>query len=370
MADQDLSLKEAHQRLHAVPQSVAGDGRLESGAVDWEAIAQRFLESRSDRRKNTLSDTKGRLKKVLQTLATKPTPRDGATLMRNYAQQHFDRCPPGGEGRKRHLGDVSAFLTFAVEKCGAPGRWGPLAGEDRQELIGTGDGASNFTPPVKPEQLAALLDALEADNKPDLWLAVALVGCFGLRPAELAALTVVDGQLKVGSHVKRNRRTMKNPKPPRLVVALEIPGRSDGAKALKLYESGLVKLPKTLRNRIAAVESGKGEFKAVGDEFRQLLDRYPYWSSMVAGTELTPYSLRHGWAWRAHKAYDRSLPVRDAAALLGHTTSTHQRHYGSWTDEADMLQAVANLTGPIQQEQVPSPAARYQVKCPNAAGAS
>jgi integrase len=141
--------------------------------------------------------------------------------------------------------------------------------------------------------------------------------------------------------VKRNRRTMKSAKAARLVLPLEIPGRDDGARALNLYASGLVKLPKAIRT---AIDSG--EFKKVGDAFRQLLDRYPLWASMVKATAgLTPYSLRHGYAWRAHKAYARPLSVRDAAALMGHNPNTHHRHYGRWTDEQGLLDAVAGLTG-------------------------
>ena len=71
---------------------------------------------------------------------------------------------------------------------------------------------AKLTPPLKPEQLAALLDQLEADGKSELRLAVGLVwfglvGLFGLRPAELAALRVEDkdGNLKLRvGQVKRN----------------------------------------------------------------------------------------------------------------------------------------------------------------------
>ena len=105
-------------------------------------------------------------------------------------------------------------------------------------------------------------------------------------------LSVDDGRLYVGQ-VKRNKSTMKKAKPPRLALALEIPGREDGAKALQLFASGLVKLPAPLQNRIDAVKAGKATFKAVGDEFRQLLERYKPWASMVAANpDLTPYSLR------------------------------------------------------------------------------
>ena len=248
----------------------------------------------------------------------------------------------GGQGRKRHLGDVSAFLTYAGDRAWAEACWRPLEGEELEELIATADNGAGeeLTPPIKPEQLAALLDALEADNKPELRLAVALVGLFGLRPAELAALRVDDGRLKVGGGVKRNRRTMKQAKPDRLVLPLDIPGREgEGARVLQLYASGMVKLPKPLLTAIAG-----GEFKPVGDAFRQLLERYPFWQSLAKATPgLTPYSLRHGYAWRGHKAYARSLSVRDLAALMGHNPATHHKHYGKWTDEDGLLEAVASL---------------------------
>ena len=340
MKEQDISLREAHQRSQRVAGVVTGQGVV-AGAIDWRAAADAFLESRSDRRGTTMADTSKRVNNAVAVLSSTPRPTDGKSLMQAYARNYFDGCAPGGSGRKRHLGDVAAFLNYAIEKCGAPARWKPLEGEDRDVLIGTADnGDDKLTPPVKPEQLAALLDALVADEKPELWMAVALVGCFGLRPAELAALEIEDGQLKVRSNVKRNKSSMKNQKPPRLVIALELDGRDDGARALAQFESGLVKLPRAI---LTAIDSG--EFKKVGDAFRQLLDRYPFWQSLVAATpDLTPYSLRHGWAWRAHKGYATPLSVRDAAALLGHTPNTHHRHYGRWTDEQGLLDAVAKIT--------------------------
>ena len=340
MKEQDISLREAHQRTQQVAGVVTGQGVV-AGAIDWRAAADAFLESRSDRRSTTMADKSKRVNNAVALLSSTPRPTDGKSLMQAYARNYFDGCTPGGAGRKRHFVDVAAFLNYAIEKCGAPGRWKPLEGEDRDVLIGTADNSDDrLTPPVKPDQLAALLDALVADRKPELWMAVALVGCFGLRPAELAALEIEDGKLKVRSNVKRNKSSMKKQKPPRLALALELEGRDDGARALAQYKSGLVKLPRAIRT---AIDSG--EFKKVGDAFRQLLDRYPFWQSLVAVTPgLTPYSLRHGWSWRAHKGYSTPLSVRDAAALLGHTPSTHHRHYGRWTDEQGLLDAVAKIT--------------------------
>ena len=67
--------------------------------------------------------------------------------------------------------------------------------------------------PVKPEELFGLIKSLY--EKPKLRLAVTLVGLFNRRAAELIAMRVEDGKLKVGN-VKRNLATAKAPKPDRI----------------------------------------------------------------------------------------------------------------------------------------------------------
>jgi hypothetical protein len=125
-----------------------------------------------------------------------------------------------------------------------------------------------------------------------LHLAVSLVGLFGLRPAERGVLKVDEGRLLVGS-VKRNTRTLRSSKPACRVLPLDLLGREgEGARAVALLDSGLVKLPAAIRSQIEA-----GSHKGVRDAFRQLLDRSPFWQSLVEATPgLTPYSLRHGYA--------------------------------------------------------------------------
>jgi integrase len=279
--------------------------------------------------------------RTLEVLQATPRPRDGRSLMRAYAAQHFENCPVGGVGRKRQLLDVAGLLRFAVNKAEAPDRWLPPPAEEIEALIGHSDRHHEDSVPIKPEQLAALLDALREAGKEELHLVVSLVGLFGLRPAELGVLRVEEGRLYVGN-VKRNARTLKVAKPERRALPLDLPGREgEGTKAVALLRSGLVKLPGAIRTQAAA-----GSHKGVGDAFRQLLDRFPFWQSMAAANPgLTPYSLRHRYAWRGHKAYERSIPVRDLAALMGHNPATHHRHYGKWTDEAGLEEAVARAMG-------------------------
>lgn len=340
MEERGLCLRDAHA-LTELAEASAGS----ADGVNWNWVAEQFLASRADRRAATLGDLRFRVANALTTLSTKPKPRDGRSLMKAYAAQHFAKCPPGGSGRKAHLGDVAALLTFAVNRCGADTCWRPLEGEELRELVGAAERAAGdeLTRPIKPEQLADLLDALEADGKPELRLAVGLVGLFGLRPAELAVLRVDDeGRLRVGAQVKRNRWSMNRPKSERLALPLDIPGREgDGARFLQLYASELVKLPPRILTTIE-----RGEFKPVGEAFRKLLERYPFWQSLVAANPgLTPYSLRHGYAWRGHKSYQQSLSVRDLSALMGHTPVVHLQHYGKWTDEKGLIEAVEKLAG-------------------------
>jgi integrase len=264
--------------------------------------------------------------------------------MRRYAEKFFDAgCPSGGVGRKRNLQDVARFLTYAVDECGAPTRFYPPVKAKIQELIGTAETSTTekLTPPIKPEDLAYLLDQLATDGKHELRLAVGLVGLYGLRPAELAVLEVREGKGYVGQ-VKRNNSSMGGKtKAPRLVKAVDIAGREgEGDRLLQLYASGLLKLPKSLRNQIDKVEA-KGRFQDVGADFAQKLDRYGPWRALVARCPgLTPYSLRHGYAWRAHCCSTNAMHPRIAAALMGHNVATHLKHYGRWTDEASLEAAV------------------------------
>jgi hypothetical protein len=116
-------------------------------------------------------------------------------------------------------------------------------------------------------------------------------------------------------------------KPPRLVMAIDVPDREgEGERLLQLYASGLVKLPQSLRNQIALVEQ-KGRFQDVGADFGPQLERYG--------------------PWRAHRGSSNALPIRDAAALMGHNVATHLKHYGSWTDEASLEAAVEGFNAGV-----------------------
>ena len=335
MESLSLGLADSYKLLSHVPEA-------EPGQLDWNEVAQRYEQFRvagSVTQANYDRNERSRISNVLKLLVLpKRAPHDGRSLMTSYALTYLAKCAPGGSGRKRHLLDVARFLNFAVKRCGAAQHWLPPEDEDIELLIGTKESSTAATVPIKPEQLHSLLVSL--DDEPELRLAVALVGLYGLRPSELMTLEVEDGELRVGN-TKRNKATAKNPKPPRLVLPLdlkELPG--EGARVLQLFASGLVKLPTSVRNA--------KDFKTCGDYFRQYLDRHPFWQSLVEKNKgLTPYGLRHGYAWRGAKYYERAIPLRDLADLMGHDMRTHMKHYGAWTTDADKKDSVSRAVGSL-----------------------
>ena len=73
---------------------------------------------------------------------------------------------------------------------------------------------------------------------------------------------------------------------------------------------------------------------------------------MKANPGLSPYSLRHGYAYRGALA---GIPLIQLAASMGHDVRTHMKHYGQWTDEAGLDAAFgaanAKLTASLTKRQ-------------------
>jgi|GEM_PF-277039 len=317
----------------------------------WEAVIDDFIDRRRQvNRATTMRDLSCHMKRVLKTLDKKPRPQSGADLMRAYARQHFKHCRPGGSGRVVQLNNVRALLSYAIKEYGYDSRWKPLEADDLRELIGTDDRPTEdkLTPPVLPNDLGNLLDALRDADRLSLMLLVGIVGIYGLRPHEVAQMIWEDGHLKIRPGGKRNKATRGKKQKNRLVLPFDVPGREgEGENLVKLWRTGMIRFPQAVLNRINEVET-KG-FKPVGDEIRQQLERFKFWQGLKdAHPGLSVYSLRHGAAYRMHKSYDRPLSIRDAAALLGHSPAEHHASYGMWVDEAGLIDSVARITGAVR----------------------
>ena len=75
------------------------------------------------------------------------------------------------------------------------------------------------------------------------------------------------------------------------------------------------------------------------------LRRRKYWEELrqeaigSSAGRLSGYSFQHGYAYRSAMAYD--IPIKAAAALMGHSVQVHMQHYGKWVDDAAVKGAVA-----------------------------
>ena len=345
-------------------QEASATQRGRSKDKTWEAVLERFLQSKSTCRWKTLRDYQYRLGRALELLNNhKPKPRTGLGLMQAYKNVHFlgpndEEHKPGAQlaagasGRKKSLDDIARFLNFAVDVCGMPKRYLPPETKQIEELVGfkTVSTTNALTPAIKPEMFVELLDDLLEEGKVREYVAVAIVGYCGLRPSELATLHQVDGQARVVS-TKRNMKQMKHPPEARDIIPLEIKGRNhEGAKVLQQFFEGKVKLPAALQVQIDRMKPDHpnhiNSYSYVGMEFRQMLCmRCKAWKNLKSkpGTEdITPYSLRHGFAWRATYG-DTQVSHRTAAKLMGHDLVTHLRWYGRWIDAASVKAEVERV---------------------------
>ena len=202
--------------------------------------------------------------------------------------------------------------------------------------------------------MVQLLEEIENKGNLNLWLAVGLVGCFGLRPAELGALSVENGRLFVGTTVKRNKHKLKKndkPKAPEMVVAVDPIGLDGlGDRLVQLYAKGTIKLPLGV---IRAIEKrGDNEtYKPIGRAFGQLLKRQKSWQKLnlnrSENEQLDPYSLRHGFAYRCQVEMENPISATEVAGFMRHDTNTHNDVYANYIDNDQKERSRDRLVGKL-----------------------
>ena len=339
MQDRGLSLKDAY-RL----QAVARDVQDVDGGCNWSKVVESWLQSRAHLRDGTRHDDRKRAEKFLKLFSDRQKPHTGHEVMKLYAEANFAECPAGERGRVAHLRSVSQLLRYAIDEFGIDRRWAPATGEKLHQLIGYSvrSVADKETPPLRDNDLGNLLDALEADGKSSLWLMVGLSSIFGLRPAELCELQVQGGDLYVMRPTKRNNRTINKKSPPRLVLPLDLKTHpSLGMKLIGILKSGVIKMD----SKFLEFAADKN-YREAGHIMNVRLRYYKPWQALKArDPNITVYSLRHSYAWRAHTSYGVSMPIRVVSKLMGHSPKTHLEYYGRWVDQDDVRIWVEKLTG-------------------------
>jgi len=143
---------------------------------------------------------------------------------------------------------------------------------------------------------------------------------FGLRPAELQGLEVIEEQGEPEATVTRVKKSSRGSSGARVVPAVPPAGWPADCWGLveRFKEHGLPP------GMVAARSPGEG----LGQQLTRLQQQQPV--GIALDRELTPYSCRHAFALRL--AQQVGLHVREAAALMGHSPAVHLSTYGRRLD--------------------------------------
>jgi integrase len=322
MLEKGLGLREAYGLL------LGSQGmQTQAGDLNWQEVVHRFeafkVGSGAVKPTNWHEMYRPVMQHVLTLLSAQPRPVNSRVLLERLVEAHGGA--PGSRGRQLRMQYTAQLLRFAVNECAAHQRWEPPA--SLKPFVGIRGKGKELTTPIKDHQVVRLLAGIENAK----WRnAVALVACFGLRGVELAYIQA-QGDLLHCRYRKRTERCPEGTKP-REIVGLDPDGLAGLSVNLlaQLAEQGNAALPESVTRPERA-----------GQALGQFLGRQPIWRALVeetastpstdgAGQSLVPYSLRHGYALRAHEMYGHS--PRATAALMGHSLKTHSDTYGAWTD--------------------------------------
>ena len=235
-------------------------------------------------------------------------PATGEELM----LQALERWEHGSRGRQIARRNLSAFLTWAVQRQHLKGCYSPPAHQPEPQK------PKRIGYPLSDEQILRLLDGLPDER----WrFAIQLAATYGLRPEDLRHLRWRDGE--VWSLYRKSQGGLRGAKTePRRLHALPVKGAPDWnlAGRLKIGEE----LP-PLRS------DGKA-----GQALRQYLGRREVWRSLqgeaeAVGEQLVPYSFRHRFSKQAHKL---GIPVLDICRAMGHSLEVHQSNYSRFMPDS------------------------------------
>ena len=237
-----------------------------------------------------------------------------------------EKWEAGSRQRQISLQHLSAFLKWGISREGnhilSAERWTPPI--ELKGFYGEKVEAKVDAVPLQDDEIIKFLESLPIESKhprdkeaAKRWkFAFQLMAAYGLRPIEIKHLQVEDGAIwcnyikrSGGGQTKRRRLRCLN----EWETEWNLLERVKNDEPLPLAKVG------------------------VADAARTYLKRHKSWEALAKAGK-TSYSFRHGYALRCHQQY--GLSVRIAAALMGHSTDTHTRSYGTWTDEDEIDKAL------------------------------
>ena len=335
MEERHVDLKKAYELI--IGNKVFTDKKK----INWEALTDEFVnEERGNRRETTKGDLKLRMKRTLQALNTKPLPRTGEQLFKHYADLFFNRTmPKGGVGRKRNMGDLRAFLNWAVlEKKYLGVEWLPLTSKQYAKYVGSvpkGRKKREARQPISTPHIEMLLEALKRENQHGLRAICVLSAVYGIRISEIAGMKIKDGIVEITT-LKQNEKTMNEEPHTRIVQPLNLPNLpKEGEKIVADLESGKITFPDPIKRALAKSNDDEG-YKLIGERFGKMINRFWFWKQLKEeNPDYVPYGFRHSFAWRASMEVVPAIPFRVLADLMGHDLQTHLQYYGSWSNDKE-----------------------------------
>lgn len=230
-----------------------------------------------------------------------------------------ERWPAGARRRQIAVQHVAAMLRWACdEELLPPVHWMPPSSLRR--FVGEALPSTEAAVPLTDEQIMAVLEGLPADPAGKRWqFALQLLAAYGLRPVEVLHLRIRPDEQLWCTYQKRSGGGITKP------------------RALRALHPEWEEVWR-LRERLTSCEVLPPFGGGVADAARRYLVRQEVWRPL-AQAGCTCYGFRHGYALRAHQSY--GLSPRVAAALMGHSVDTHQRAYGTWTDQETIDMAIA-----------------------------
>lgn len=285
-----------------VPNPLPG-GAAEQLLMIWERFGEYKVRRTGEIKASTWAKDYGQTGKRLSAI----TNAVDAKALLSLAGEAWE---PGSRRRQICCQHLSAMLRWGCEqKLLEVERWNPPS--NIKAYVGERISPTEEAIPLDDNQILKLLKDLPVDEAGKRWrYCLQLICAFGLRPVEVMHL-----QLKPNDQLWCNycKRSGGGTTRPRQLRALH----PEWAEEWKLLE------------RFASKEELPPFGGGVADAARRYLIRQKSWKPI---TEIgaTVYAFRHGYALRAHQDY--GLSIRVASKLMGHSTETHLRIYGSWAD--------------------------------------
>ena len=254
-----------------------------------------------------------------------------------------DNLEAGSRGREIAVRTLAAWLRWAVDKNYLDAqRWTPPAEKSQKikDFIGEKSGPRKEGIPLYDDEILKIIEEIEKINTPasKKWAyVVKLISCYGLRPHEVQFLSVenIGGQKNVYcSYQKRSGAGITDK---RELFGLH-PEWEQQWDLIRLIETGEIALPKFSYGVAEALRKYLIKPRIEGDS---------YFKKLQKTRNVTPYSLRHAWAWRIHtnSRYSNKINTRVAASLMGHSHAVHLEYYGNWTPKGSIRSSLNELLG-------------------------